>query len=158
MFGKAAEFDGAFTGARDFVNGFGDGRVGDKRFVGGVEEDDGPVLPGVIDPRLEFFACCGGSSWVIGGAEIDEVEGCLFTGRNVRHKTISLGARQVVDAFVGAGAVGVAGIAGHDVGIDIDWIHGVRNAEPVALAENIEDVASVAFGAVRDKNLVSRHV
>ena len=38
--GEGAELDGALLRPFDLVDGVGDGRVGDERLVGGVEEDD----------------------------------------------------------------------------------------------------------------------
>ena len=45
-------------------------------------------------------------------------------------------------------------MAGHDVRVHIDGIHRVADGDFVFGAENIEDVAAIAFGAVADENFI----
>jgi len=51
-----------------------------------------------------------------------------------------------------------AGVTGHDVGVHIDRINRIGNGDFVVAAENIEDVTTIAFRAVRHKDLVVLNV
>ena len=48
----------------------------------------------------------------------------------------------------------VPGAAGHGVGVHIDRIDRVADGHDIIYAQNVADVAAVAFGAVGDENLV----
>ena len=50
--------------------------------------------------------------------------------------------------------VGVARVADHDVGINIDGVDGVGDGHAVAGPEDVEDVAAIAFGTVGDENFI----
>ncbi len=45
-------------------------------------------------------------------------------------------------------------MAGHDVGVDVNRIDRIHHRDPVVVAENVEDVRTVAFRTVRNKNLI----
>lgn len=151
VFREAAELDGALARAGDFVNGMGNGRVRDVGLVGGIEEDDGLVREGVGHPRLELRARGDGTRGVVRRAKINDVR-VLF--RRLGDEAVGRRAGQIDQAGVGAVRVGVAGVAGHDVGIDIDRIDGVADGDFVLVPENVEDVAAIAFGAVADEDFV----
>ena len=151
VFGETAELDGAIAGAFDFVDGAGDGGVLDEGLVGGVVEQDGFVFEGVGDPGFELGAGGGGAGGVVGVAEVDEVDGF---GGNLGDKAVLGVALEVDEAFVGAVFIGVAGVADHDIGVDVNGVNGVGDGDFIAGAEDIEDVAGVALGAVGDEDFV----
>ena len=155
---EAAELDGALARARNFVNRLRDRRIRDEGLVGGVEEDDRAVLERVIDPRLQFVAGGGGAGRIVRRAEIDQVERRRPGVGHVRHEAVGFRAGKVMNARVRAGRIGLAGIAGHDVGVDVDRIDGIGDAESIARAENVQDVPGVAFRSVRNKDLVVGHL
>ena len=106
---------------------------------------------GVGDPGGELFAGGDGTGGIVGETEVDQVAGGAGDGGNV---AVGRGAFQVGDALVAAVEIGT-GTAGHDVGIHVNGINGIRNGELEALGgENFLDVAAVTFGAVGDENLV----
>ena len=149
--GEAAELDGTVAGPLDLVDGVGDLRVADVGLVGAVEEDDGLVGPGVGDPRFELGARGDGAGRVVGEAQVDQVR---RGGGDGGHIAVGGGAFEVGDAGVAAVEVG-AGAAGHDVGININRIHGVGDGKLEALGgEDFLDVAAVALGAVGDEDFV----
>jgi hypothetical protein len=49
-------------------------------------------------------------------------------------------------------------VPGHDVRIDVDRIDRILNGDAVIRAEDVEDVAGVALGAVGDEDFVGRNV
>ncbi len=149
--GEAAEFDGAVAGAGDFVDGVGQGGIADVGFVGGVVEEEGAVVEGVADPGSELIGGGGGAGGVVGGAEVDEVDG--FFG-DLRDESVRGVAREVADSLVGAMLIGGSGVSGHDVGIHVDGVDGVGDGDAVTVSEDVEDVGAIAFGAVGDKDLV----
>ncbi len=63
-----------------------------------------------------------------------------------------------MQAGIRAAFVGIAGVAGHDVGVDVDRIHRVGDGDLVPRAEDVEDVAGVTLAAVGDENLIRFHV
>src|SRR6266404_2350971 len=63
-------------------------------------------------------------------------------------------ARQIGDPFVTARIVGAARMASHDVGIDISRINRVADRDPVPLAEDIENVATIGLRSFRNKYFV----
>ena len=67
-------------------------------------------------------------------------------------------ARQINELRVSARFVGLAGVAGHHVRVHVNRINRVADGDFVFVAEDVEDVARVAFRAVADKNLVVGHV
>ena len=153
VFRKAAELDGHVLGTFDFEDRARDLRVLDEGLVGGVEENDRIVLLRILHPGFELGAGGDGTGRVVGEAEIDEVG---FFVRNVRDKLVSGIAGQVEQAGVSAVLIGVAGIAGHHVGVHVNRIDRVGDGDDVALAEDVEDVAGIALRAIRDENFVGR--
>ena len=151
VFREAAEFNGAVARAVDLVNGVrytGGAHVG---FVGGIEEDDGFVFPCVINPSGELFAGSDGAGRVIRIAEVDQIDGFFRDGGD---KPVFGGAGEINDASISAGFVGIAGVADHDIGVDVNGIDRVGDGHAVAGAEDVEDVAAVALRAVGDKDFV----
>ena len=107
--------------AGDFIDGARDVVVLDEGFIGGIEEDHGIICEGVIDPCGELLARGDGSSWIIGKTEIDDID---FLGGRSSDKAVAGIAAQIDESGVGTGGIGIAGISGHDVGIDINGING----------------------------------
>ena len=68
--GIAAELDGNFPGSFDLKDGFRQRVVLDKGLIGGIEEDEGLVVPGIIDPGLQLFSGDGRTGRIVGEAQI----------------------------------------------------------------------------------------
>ncbi len=64
---------------------------------------------------------------------------------HIGHKAVGGIAWQVEQPCVGAFGIGLAGIAGHHVGVHVHRIDRIGDSDDVAMAEDIEDVAGVAF-------------
>lgn len=78
--------------------------------------------------------------------------------RRVGNEAVAGAAGEVNDFRVGTGLVRLAGVAGHDVRIDIDRIDRVGDGDFVFVAEHVEDVPAIALRAVADEHLVVGHV
>ena len=59
-----------------------------------------------------------------------------------------------MDARVSAAFVGLAGVPGHNVGIDVDGVNRIGDSQAVFMPEDVENVAAIAFGAVRNEDFV----
>jgi len=151
VLGKAAELHRALVRSLDLENGTGNGGFLNEGLVGGIVEDDGLVRAGVGNPGGELLPGCGRSGGVVRVAEVNEID-LLIGDRG--DKLICRRAGQVDEPGVGAFFIGVTGVAGHDVGVDVDGVDRIGDRDDVVVAEDVEDVARVALGAVRDKNLV----
>lgn len=151
VFGEAAELDGAVAGTFDFVDGAGDRGVLNEGFVGGVVEQDGFTFESVGDPGFELSAGGGGTGGVVGVAEIDEIDGLVGDFGNEAVFGVAL---EIDQAFVGTVFIGIAGIADHHVGVDVDGVDGISDGDFVAGSEDVQDVAGVALGAVGDEDFV----
>ena len=133
----------------------GQARVLDERLVSGIKQDQRAVAAGVIHPGFQLFLgghCSGG---VVGEAEVNQIHGLAG----------DLGGESVVGADREIGQPPVAaflsrftGAARHHVGVHIHGIHRIGYSDAVAFAEDVEDVAAVAFGAVGDEDLFGADV
>ena len=74
--------------------------------------------------------------------------------RHVGNEAVLCRAWQIHQAGVGAFFIRVAGVAGHHVGVHIHRIDRIGDGDDVALAEDVEDVAGIAFRAVGNEDLV----
>ncbi len=72
-FREAAEFDGTLPCSGDLIYAVGHVSVGYVCFVGRVEEYQGVVGQGVVDPHFELLPVEGGAGGIVGVAEIDHV-------------------------------------------------------------------------------------
>ena len=148
---ERAELDGTLAGAANLVDAVRDVRVLNVSLVGGIEEDEGIVLQGVVHPLAQFLAGDDGARRVVGIAEVDDVDGASLG--QFGNETV-LGCRGHV-AHVGPAAVAVgAAAAYHDVGVDVDGIDGVGDADEVVPVQQLLEVAGVALGAVVDEDFV----
>ena len=127
----------------------------DEGLIGGVKQDQGVVGQGVIDPLLQLGLGGYGPGGIVGEAEVDQIH--LALGER-RSEAIAGRDGQVGEAAVLAGIVGIAGPAGHHVAVHVHRVHGVSHGNAVALSQDVEDVAAVAFGAVGDKDLLGAHL
>jgi hypothetical protein len=103
------------------------------------------------DPRLQILAAGHGAGGIVRRAEVGEVD--APGGRRWR-EAVLFGGGQVEDAGVTAVVVGLAGSTRHDVGVDVDGIHGVGYGDAAVLVEDLLDVAAVLLAAVGDEDLV----
>jgi hypothetical protein len=88
---------------------------------------------------------------IVGITKINQID--LFL-RKSRNKAIRFVTRQIDQTGISAGSISLAGVTGHNIRININRVNRVHNGNPVLRPENIEDVAAITLGAVRDKDLV----
>ncbi len=129
----------------------GDRRVGDEGFVGRVEEDDGPIRTGVIDPGGQVVLRCHGPRRVVRKAQINHIDGPI---RRLGDEIILRRGRHIDDPRVLARVIARPGASRHDVRIDINGIDRVGHGHHVLDAENLLHVARVGLGPVADKDLI----
>ena len=98
-FGKTSKFDGYFMGTLDLINASGAIRRADVRFIGSVEQDDGFVFFGVMDPFLERLSVHGSAGWVVWRAKIDEVAMAIW---QFRGKVVCCITRKIDDPSISA--------------------------------------------------------
>ena len=139
--GERADLNGALAGTLDLEDAAGQVPVRDEALIGGIVQDDGVVLAGVVHPDLQLVAGVGGTGGVVGAADIDDV--CLHI--LVRHpqETVFLTGTAVDDLA----AVG-------DVVIHIGGVHRVRHQHGVVHIEQAQHVGQVALGTVGDEDLI----
>ena len=110
--------------------------------VSGIEENDRIILLGVLHPSLELLASRDSTGGVVRKAEVDDVG---FLGGHIGDEAVGRIALEIKQAGVGAFFIGIAGVAGHDIGVDIDRVNRIGDGDGVAVPEDIENVAGVAF-------------
>ena len=129
-------------------------RIAHVRLVRRVEEEDGAVGARVVDPRRELGARHDGARRVVGRAEVDEV-GCGSRRVGDRgQEAVLLGAFEVGETLVPAVRTGGAGVPEHHVGVDIRGVDRIGHGDAASRGEDLEDVAAIALGAVREEDLV----
>ncbi len=116
-------------------------RIGDEALVGGVVQDNGVVLSGVLHPGLELLAGVGGAGGVVGAADIDDVS---------LHAVVGHPEEAVL--LTGAAVDDLAAI-GHVV-VHIGGVDGVRHQDGVVHVEQAQHIGQVALGTVGDEDLV----
>src|SRR5580700_278340 len=151
VFRKAPKLDRTVMGARDLVNGVGDRGIGDVSFIGGIVENDCPIPESVVNPRLELLPSCHRTGWIIWKAEIDEIDALLW---NLWHKAVCLRTRKINESSVVAELIRWSGVTGHYIGVDVNGVDRIDHCDSILIAENIQNVTAIAFGAVRDKDLI----
>ena len=128
----------------------------DEALVGRVEENDGAVLVGVVDPGLELVAREHGAGGVVGRAQVDEVDWGF--GKR-RAEVVCRGGGHVDNVGPTFRALVVeARASGHGVGVDVDGVDRIAYGDAVVDGEDVADVAAVALGAVGDEDLVDGDV
>ena len=148
--GETAHFDGALPGALDLEDRARKVRVLDEGIVGGVEENRRLVASGPVDPLGQVFPGGDGARGVVGGAQVREVHAFI---RGTGHEGIGFGRGQVDDALVATGVVRLAGAPGHHVGVHVDGVTGIGDAEAGTEIEDLLDVPTVLLAAVGDEDL-----
>ena len=148
--GETADLNRHLPRALNFVDGMRQVGIADERLVRGVEEDDRPMAPGVLDPGGQLRAGGRGAGGIVGETEVDEV-GRL--GRRRRHVGIGRRRVEIKDPLVTAVAL-VTGSSRHDIGVEVDRIHRIGNGDAGVLGEDLLDIAAVALRPVRDEDLV----
>ncbi len=148
--GEAPELERDLAGAVDLVDGPGQGVVPDERLVGRVEQQEGLVLPGVVDPGFELGPGDGRAGGVVGEAQVDQVHRLPGGGGD---EGVVPGRLQVEDAVVPAPVVR-ARAPRHHVRVQIHRVDRVGDGDTVVEGEDLLDVAGVAFRPVADEDLV----
>ena len=148
------ELDGHLAGTAYLVDGMRDVGVLDVGLVGGVVEDDGIVVDGVVDPLAQFLLGEHHSRGVVGVAEVDHVDAVVG---NLGHELILVGAGHV--GYVAPLAVGKDSCtANHDVGVDVNGIDRVGDGHGVVPPYELTDVSRVRFCTVVDEYFVGVEV
>ena len=139
--GEGADLHGTLACTLDLKDAAGKLALRDEALVGGIVQDDGIVLAGVVHPCFQLCAGVGSAGGVVGAADIDDI--CLHA--LVRH------AKEAI--FLPGAAVNNLAAIG-DVIVHIGGVHGIRHQHGVIHIEQPQQVCKVALGAVRDKDLV----
>ena len=105
----------------------------------------------IIDPTRKLLARCYRTSRIVGETEIHHINLPL---RRLGHEIVFHGARQICDSFIAAIIPRTPGMAGHDIGIDINRVNRIGDRDFVLMSKDIQDVAAIAFRSVRDENLI----
>ena len=108
------------------------------------------MYEGVSHPFRQLFTRERGAGGVIRVAKVNHI--CGIFGQS-GHKVVFCVAGTVGDAAPSP-VFEVSGASAHDVGVDIDGIDGVGDAERVVRSEDVAEVSGVAFCAIVDENLV----
>ena len=72
------ELNGTLAGSTNLVDRMGDLRILDVGLIGGIVEDQGIVLQGVVHPLAQFLLANDRSRGVVGIAEIDDIDRTTF--------------------------------------------------------------------------------
>ena len=140
-FREGIDLDGAAARPLDFKDRAG-AVAGDEALVGGVEDDQRAGAEGIADPIGKPSAGIDGAGGIVGGAEVDDVGG--VPRRRGREELILLGGGDEGDRA-----------AAHQIAVDVDGIDGVGDEDGI-VAQDIGQIAEIAFGAVPDVDLVGR--
>ena len=74
--------------------------------------------------------------------------------RRIGHEIVFGCARQIDDPFVAAISPHASGMAGHDIGVDINRVNRIGDRDFVLMPKDIQDVTAVAFRSVRHENFI----
>ena len=149
------ELDGALAGATNLVDRTGNLRVADIGGVGGIVKDEGVVLQGVVHPLAQLGFGDDGTCGVVGVAQVDHVDGTTLG--QLGHKTVLGRGGQV--AHIGPASVAESATATyHHVGVDIDGVDGIGDANEVVPVEQLLEVTRIALCTIVDKDLVDIEV
>ena len=117
-------------------------RIGNVGLVCGVEQQKRLVFAGVIHPARKLLLRCDGTRWIVWKTKIDEIEMLVW---RLWHEMIFRGAGQIMNALVAAILPHLACVARHHVCVYVRRIHRIRHRDLILAAENIENVAAIAF-------------
>ena len=126
-------------------------RLGNVSLIGRVVEEYRSVLQRVIHPANQLRAGGDRAGRIVWITEVNDVQ---YFVRNLRHETIGGGAGQIKQSLVCAGFVRPARVAGHHVGIDVNGIYRVHQADFVLLPEDVQNISAIAFRTVGDKDFI----
>ena len=141
---------GAFFGTWYLIDTVGDIWLRDIGFIGCIIEQQTVVATGVVHPFLEFATAQRRACRVVGIAKIYQING--MAGQR-GDKVVACRARTVRNPAPRI-AEELARSAAHHVGINVNGIDGVGQANGVFCAEDVAEVSRVALGAVVDKYFV----
>ncbi len=122
-----------------------------ERLVRGIKQDQRLVGTGVVHPFLQLGLRRYSAGGVVGIAEVNQVN--RFTG-NLCCKPVVCADRQVGQAAITAVIARLACAASHHIAVDVNRIHRIGHCNAIATPKDVENIAAVAFGAIRDKDLL----
>src|SRR5689334_9000625 len=109
------------------------------------------MLSRIINPVNELFACRNRPSRVVWKTEIDDID-VLF--RRLGYEIVLSGAWQIHEPFKTSVLARGTGVPRHHVRVDVNRIYRIGDRDLVLVAQNIQDETAIAFGSVRNENLV----
>ena len=134
----------------------GNVRFGDVRFISRIVDDDEVVFFGGFDPVGQFFLAHGRAGRVGRVAEVDDVD---FFLRRFGFEAVFRSAWEIDDAVVDAFfSVPFAGMAEHDVGVEVNRVYRVGYGEFQVVAEDFLDAGDIGLGAIADEDFVQIEV
>ena len=153
--GVAVKLDGALLGSLYLVDGVGYLWIRYIGLIGGIVHDEASPAAGVVDPLLQLLTGDDSTCRIVGVAAVDDVD--LMVG-NLGGEVIGGCTGHVGDAVPQALGSERAGASAHDIGVDVDGIDGVSDADGAVATEYVANISGVALGAVADKDFVNVHL
>ncbi len=108
------------------------------------------MFMGKIDPFLQTVLGYCGAGGIVWKTQINQINRRFGQRWN---KTILRQAFQIND-FIVSSIIEISGSAGHDIRIQINRIHRIRNRQANVRCKDFLNITRIAFGAVTDKNLI----
>ncbi len=152
--GEAAELNSHLTCPLDLIDRAWQAIVLNKRLVGGIVEDQRLVGFGIIDPRLELLFGRHHAGWIIGEAEIDQVNRLSGWCGHEAIFTIAIKIDQPLITTI----TRLTGTTRHHVGIDIDWIDRIGHRNGNVGGKDLLEVTRVTLGAITHKDLIGLYI
>src|SRR5688572_2743822 len=108
-------------------------RVRNISLVRRIEEYDGSVFQGVVHPILELRPACRRPSWVIGRAEVNNIDWLL---RRIRNESVARSAWKINQAAISSGIIRKSRVSRHDIGVDVNRVDWIADRNPVLSTKN----------------------
>ena len=116
------------------------------------------MLARVRHPRLRARAVHHRARWIIRRAKVNHIgRGYALSSklaRNIGKETVGFGAGEIGDSLISAARQRRAGVADHDIRVDIDGIDRVGHGDAISRAEDFKNRSAITFRAVGKKDLV----
>ena len=146
------ELDGTLTSTTYLVDGVRNFFVLDVSLIGGIVEDEGVVLQGIVHPLAQLLFSNNRTCRVVRIAQVDDVDATIG---NLRHKAVFGITRHIHDVRPAAVVALPASTTNHHVRIDVNRIDRIGNTNGVIPAHQLLDIACITLGTIVDKDLVA---
>src|SRR5206468_4051737 len=130
-------------------------RIGYVSFVSGIVKNDSAIGAGIFNPATKGLSVGDSTRGIVGKAQIDQID--VAIGK-LGNEIIGGVAAEINQALILAALVGLPGMPGHHVSVNIDRINRVHDRDGVVVGEDIQNIAAIAFGAVGNEDFIRRDV